>query len=234
MNLVSPQIRRWPAAFTLIELLAAVAIVGVLLALLVPALNQARAGGQRTACLTNQKQMVLATQLYLDDYPTWFYLTADICDDRAPAAFHPRYIPGTRTFLCPATRNVIRTNLNAQGEYLDLLRSSQGDRLSKGGGHSYEFHGWYDTAPLAGKRKTPANAIFGTSRVMLFTDADDELPGVPGDVNNFPDAANNHGRAGWNWAFVDGHAEWITRENTVEALVNSLHATNSLMRPLPR
>jgi type II secretory pathway pseudopilin PulG len=234
VNLVSPQLRRRPGAFTLIELLTLVAIIGALIALLVPALQKAQAGGQRTACLTNQKQMLLATQLYLDDYPTWFYLTADICDDRAPAAFHPRYIPGTRTFLCPATRNVIRTNLNAQGEYLDLLSSSRGDRLDKTGGHSYEFHGWYDTAPLAGKRKTPANAIFGASRVMLFTDADDDLFGVPGDVNNFPDAVNNHGRAGWNWAFVDGHAEWVTRDNTVEALINSLHATNSLMRPLPR
>jgi len=220
-------------AFTLIELLALVAIIGVLLALLVPALYQAKAGGQRTGCLTNQKQILLASQLYQDDYPTWFYLTADVCDDRAPSAFHPRYITATRTFLCPATRNVIRTNLNSRGEYLDLLNSSRGDRLRKTGGHSYEFHGWFDNAPLAFKRKTPANAIFGPSRVMLFTDADDELTGTPGDVNNFPDAANNHGRAGWNWAFADGHAEWITRDKTVEALINSLHTTNQHMCPIP-
>lgn len=230
-SLVQPP--RRASAFTLIELLTVVAIIGVLLALLLPALRKARDGGRRAACLANQRQILVATQLYQEDHPTWFYLTADVCDDRAPSAFHPRYIPGTRTFLCPSTRNVIRTNLNAQDELVDLLVSSQGDRERKSGGHSYEFHGWFDSPPLAGKRKTPANAFFGPSRVMLFTDADDDLFGVAGDVNNFPDAVNNHGRAGWNWAFVDGHAEWITRDKTVEALVNSLNSTNALMEPLP-
>lgn len=221
-------------AFTLIELLVVILIVGVLVALLLPALGKAVNSGRRTNCLANQKQILVAAQLYQEDYPTWFYLTENVCDDRAPAAFHPRYVANTRTFLCPNTRNVIRTNLNFQGELVDLLNSSQGDRERKSGGHSYEFHGYYDSPPLAGKRKTPGNAVFGPSRVVLFTDADDQLPNAVGDVNNFPDAVNNHGAAGWNWAFVDGHAEWVSRVNTVEALVNSLHATNANMQPLPR
>lgn len=221
-------------AFTLVELLVAILLVGVLAALLLPALGKAVNSGKRSNCLANQKQMLVAAQLYQEDYPTWFYLTADVCDDRAPAAFHPRYIASTRIFLCPNTRNVIRTNLNSQGEFMDLLTSSQGDRERKTGGHSYEFHGFYDSPPLAGKRKTPGNAVFGPSRVVLFTDADDQLPNTAGDVNNFPDAVNNHGKAGWNWAFVDGHAEWISRVHTVEALVNSLHATNASMQPMPR
>ncbi|KAF0178276.1 MAG: hypothetical protein FD161_2023 [Limisphaerales bacterium] len=219
-------------AFTLIELLVAILIVGVLVALLLPALGKAVNSGKRTNCLGNQKQILVAAQLYQEDHPTWFYLTENVCDDRAPAAFHPRYVANIRTFLCPNTRNVIRTNLNFRGELVDLLNSSQGDRERKTGGHSYEFHGYYDSPPLAGKRKTPGNSVFGPARVVLFTDADDQLPGVSGDVNNFPDAVNNHGAAGWNWAFVDGHAEWVSRVNTVEALVNSLHATNAQMRPL--
>lgn len=220
-----------PRAFTLIELLVVILLVGVLAALLLPALGKAVSSGKRTNCLSNQKQMLVAAQVYQEDYPNWFYFTAGVCDDRAPSAFHPRYLATTRTFLCPNTRNVIRTNLNSQGEFVDLLSSSQGDRERKTGGHSYEFHGYYDSPPLAGKRKTPANAVFGPSRVVLLTDADDQLPSAVGDVNNFPDAANNHGAAGWNWAFVDGHAEWISRAGTVEALMNSLHATNGNMQP---
>lgn len=220
-----------PGAFTVVELLVVLALVGALTALLLPALGKALSSGKQANCLGNQKQLLVAAQLYQEDYPTWFYLTAGACDDRAPAVFHPRYVPAIRTFLCPSTRNVIRTNLNAQGEFLDLLVSSQGDRERKAGGHSYEFHGYYDSPPLASRRKTPGNSVFGLSRVMLFTDADDELPGAAGDVNNFPDRVNNHGRAGWNWAFADGHAEWITRERTVQALMDSLQATNSAMRP---
>lgn len=210
------------------------AIVGLLVALGLPALHRAREGSRRTGCLANQRQLLVSVQLYQEDHPTWFYLTANRCDDRAPAAFHPRYVSALRTFLCPGTANVIRTNLNSQGQHLDLLVSSQGNRSSAAGGHSYEFHGYYDSPPLADRRKTPANAVFGTSRVMLFTDADDHIAGSVANVNNFPDALNNHGAAGWNWGFVDGHAEWISRDNTVEALVDSLHATNALMRPLLR
>jgi prepilin-type N-terminal cleavage/methylation domain-containing protein len=55
-------------AFTLIELLVVIAVIGVLVALLVPALGSAKAHAQRISCVSNLKQFGLASQLYAADY----------------------------------------------------------------------------------------------------------------------------------------------------------------------
>ena len=54
-------------AFTLVELLVVIGIIGVLVALLLPALSKARASGQTAACLGNLRQIMVAFQLYEND-----------------------------------------------------------------------------------------------------------------------------------------------------------------------
>jgi prepilin-type N-terminal cleavage/methylation domain-containing protein/prepilin-type processing-associated H-X9-DG protein len=55
------------SAFSLVELLVVIAIIGVLAALLLPALARAKENGRRTACGNNLRQISLALAIYVTD-----------------------------------------------------------------------------------------------------------------------------------------------------------------------
>jgi prepilin-type N-terminal cleavage/methylation domain-containing protein len=75
-------------AFTLIELLVVIAIIGILAALLLPALARARQKGQQAVCLSNLKQIGLAFEMYINDHDNRFPDRRDL-KSSLPGGYRP-------------------------------------------------------------------------------------------------------------------------------------------------
>jgi prepilin-type N-terminal cleavage/methylation domain-containing protein len=110
--------RRKHRGFTLVELLVVIAIIGILIALLLPAVQAAREAARRSQCSNNLKQLGLASHIFHDTFRV-FAPGLLGTDPRYPG--HPSYGQGVGTlaFLLPYTelQNVrdeidIRLDLN--------------------------------------------------------------------------------------------------------------------------
>ncbi len=76
------------SAFTLIELLVVIAIIAILAAMLLPALTRAKQRSQKSACLSNLKQISLAFTLYLGESGDHFPDRRDL-KNNLPGGYKP-------------------------------------------------------------------------------------------------------------------------------------------------
>jgi prepilin-type N-terminal cleavage/methylation domain-containing protein len=246
-------------AFTLIELLVVVAIIALLAALLLPALHRAKVQADRIGCIHNLKQLGLGSMLYSMDYRG--HLTAPSRDpdysatysDRSPSDddanwLYPNYVKPFKSYICPATRHVIRTNVYyyafTRDPYVYDLKDNA--KTKNGYGTSYEIFGTMalhdprmpsDPTAKAVLKKTESSvngktvdfyiaargARIGPSQIMLFLDGDDTASeqGLGSTHNNWPDPEDNHGAEGTCMNFCDGHGQWIKRIDHLRVLNTS-------------
>jgi prepilin-type N-terminal cleavage/methylation domain-containing protein/prepilin-type processing-associated H-X9-DG protein len=199
--------------FTLIELLVVIAIIAILAAILFPVFARAREKARQSSCLSNMKQLGLASLMYAQDY-----------DERACLQYHHAGSADAETLLEPGGRSMWFVYLepyvnNEQvlacpsDNYERIYAQSDGGRISVT--DPVVSYGWNYILCYLQPVKL---AVFTepASTIMLVEQGDSYPYGrwfnqADAGMTQMPWKYGRH-NGGANYTFWDGHAKWVTGE----------------------
>jgi len=200
-----PAARR--TAFTLIELLVVIAIIAILASILFPVFARARAKARQTSCLSNEKQLALAVQMYTQDYdeclPSWGYGPVDANGENGPAEGF--YSWDTVVFPYMKNQQILVCPDNPYG------RGLRGYAMTR-----------YTGDPQGTGETLAIGALPAPTSTVLLYDKGHQLPGACGDAagETFMQSKGATGQGlgtemfhngGKNFAFADGHAKFSSQ-----------------------